>query len=113
MILLDSYDPVTGLGLGSEGSRQDRPIENIRRGRGGLVANVLWLVRGKPRSLSPNSKAKQAKKRKVRSKGNSVSRYSAGFVQSKRTAAFGKAAGTGSWAMKRKTKGIVEKGYCC
>lgn len=42
MILLDSYDPVTGLGLGSEGSRQDRPIENLRRGRGGLVANVLW-----------------------------------------------------------------------
>lgn len=55
---------MTGLGLGSEGSRQDRPIENIRRGRGGLVANVLWLVRGKLRSLSPNSKAKQAKKRK-------------------------------------------------
>lgn len=111
MILLDSYDPVTGLGLGSEGSRQDRPIENRRRGRGGLVANVIWLVRGKPRSLSPNSKAKQAKKRK--SQGNSVSQYSAGFVQSKITAAFGKAAGTGSWAMKRKTKGIVEKGYCC
>lgn len=51
---------------------------------------------GKPRSLSPKSKAKQAKKRKVRSKGNYVSQYSAG---SKITAAKGKAAGTGSWAM--------------
>lgn len=37
----------------------------------------------------------------VRSKGNSLSQYSAGFVKSKRTAASGKAAGTGSWAMKR------------